>query len=221
MRYYPIHLDLHGREVLVVGGGSIAEGKTRQLIDAGARVRIVSPTLTFRLSELVNQGVLEYRAGTFIDSDLKGVVLVISATNDQAVNEEVARVAAWHRILYNVVDQPALCSFITPALVTRGALQISISSSGNSPSVAQRVKREIADLIGEEYGELLELAAALRTETRQRVNGFEQRRDLLRAFVESDALELLRAGRRNDAEFIARNLLHQTSDDPSTTQTLS
>lgn len=211
MRYYPIHLDLRGRDVLVVGGGVIAEGKAQQLISAGARVTVVSPTLTARLSELVNQGVIDYRCGSFIENDLNGVTLVISATDDQAVNEAVARAAAWRRIWCNVVDQPSLCSFITPALVTRGELQISVSTSGGSPSVAQRVKREIAELIGEEYGELLELAAALRARARKQLSDFAQRRDLLHSFVESEALDLLRAGRRDEAEQIAFELLHQTA----------
>jgi siroheme synthase-like protein len=209
MRYYPIHLDLRGRDVLVVGGGVIAEGKAQQLISAGARVTVVSPTLTARLSELVNQGVIDYRSGSFIENDLNGVTLVISATDVQAVNEAVARAAAWRRVWCNVVDQPALCSFITPALVTRGELQLSISTGGGSPSVAQRVKREIAEMIGEEYGELLQLAAALRTKARRQLSDFAQRRDLLHSFVESEALELLRAGRRDEAEQIAFDLLHQ------------
>src|SRR5581483_4816287 len=207
MRYYPIHLDLKNRPVLVVGGGVIAEGKALQLVEAGAAVRLVSPTLTAQLREMVNQSMIEYRCGNFIESDLAGVVLVISATNDQSVNEEVAQAAAARGLLHNVVDQPALCSFITPALVTRGDLQISISTGGGSPSVAQRVKREIGELIGEEYGELLALAAALRAEVRKRPATFEQRRELLRTFAESEAVDLIRAGRRAEAQRIADELL--------------
>jgi siroheme synthase-like protein len=216
MRYYPIHLDLRNLPVLVVGGGAIAQGKAQQLISAGARVRVVSPTLTARLGELVNQGVIEYRCGNFIESDLTGVVLVISATSDQTVNEKVAQTAVWRRVLCNVVDQPKLCSFITPALVTRGELQISISTGGGSPVVAQRIKREIAELIGEEYGELLELSAAMRAEAKKLISDFNERRDLLRAFVESEAIELLRAGRRREAEQLAHKLLVQVAR-PETT----
>jgi len=207
MRYYPIYLDLKERAVLVVGGGVVAEGKTEQLIEAGARVRIVSPALTERLSAWVERGVIRHRLGIFNEDDLVGVTLVISATDDQAVNEAVARSAAKRGLLCNVVDQPALCSFITPALVTRGDLQISISTGGGSPALAQRVKREVAALIGGEYGELLELAAELRAEAKQRVRDFERRRALLHAFVESEAIELLRAGRRAEAQRIARELL--------------
>ncbi len=209
MRYYPIYLDLKDRAVLVVGGGVIAEGKALQLVEAGARVRLVSPDLTPRLTELVESGDVEYRQGKFESGDLKGVVLVISATNDQAVNEEVARQAADLGLLFNVVDQPALCSFITPALVTRGNLQISVSSGGGSPSVIQRVKREIGELIGDEYGELLEVAAEMRAEAKQALKTYEARRRVLQAFVESEAIELLRAGKREEARQLAFELLRR------------
>jgi siroheme synthase-like protein len=207
MRYYPVNLDLRDRCVLIVGGGAVAEGKATQLVAAGAHVRIVSPTLTVGLSELVDQGVIAYRADLFAESDLDGVALVISATDDQEVNETVAMAAARRGLLCNVVDQPALCNFITPALVVRGDLQISISTGGGSPALAQRVKREVAERIGEEYGELLELAAEMRAEARRRTPDFEQRRALLHAFVESAALDLLRAGRRAEAQRLARELL--------------
>jgi len=207
MRYYPINLDLAGRSVLVVGGGAIAEGKARQLVEAGARVLIVSPALTASLSELANTGTLVWRQDEFAESDLYGVWLVISATDDQAVNEAVAQAAARRNLLCNVVDQPALCNFITPALVTRGRLQISVSTGGGSPSVAQRVKREIAELIGDEYGELLELAAEIRSEAKRLLPDFEQRRTLLHNFAESEAIDLLRSGKRDEARQLAFHLL--------------
>lgn len=209
MRYYPVYLDLQNRAVLVVGGGVIAEGKALQLVEAGAQVKVVSPDLTPRLAELAAAGAIAYRQGKFAPDDLRGAVLVISATNDQQVNEQVAQLAAAAGQLYNVVDQPALCSFITPALVTRGRLQISVSSAGGSPSVAQRVKREIADLIGDEYGELLEVAAEMRAEAKRLIPDFDQRRQVLHAFVESDALALLRAGKREEARALAFALLQQ------------
>jgi precorrin-2 dehydrogenase/sirohydrochlorin ferrochelatase len=207
MRYYPVYLDLKDRAALVVGGGAIAEGKAVQLVEAGARVRLVSPDLTPRLAELIASGAIEYRRGEFKLDDLRGVALVISAANDQAVNEEVARLAAEWGLLHNVVDQPALCNFITPALVTRGDLQISVSSGGGSPSLTQRVKREVAELIGEEYGQLLELAAEMRVEAKRRIPDFGRRRKILHAFVESEALDLIRAGKREEARRIAHELL--------------
>ena len=210
MRYYPIYLDLKDRAVLVVGGGLIAEGKAIQLVAAGARVRVVSPDLTPRLAELVEHGQIAYRQGKFESGDLNGVTLVISATNDQAANENVAHLAAELGLLHNVVDQPALCSFITPALIARGGIQISVSTGGGSPSVAQRVKREIGELIGDEYAELLEIAAEMRAEAKRLIPDFEQRRQALHAFAESEAIELLRKGKREEARQLAFDVLKQT-----------
>jgi siroheme synthase-like protein len=207
MRYYPIYLDLQKRPVLVVGGGAVAEGKALQLIDAGARVRVVSPKLTAKLSEMVERGLIDYRDGEFTEDDLNGVSLVICATDVKEVNEEVSRLSAGRGLLCNVVDQPALCNFITPALVSRGGLQISISTGGGSPSLTQRVKREVGELIGEEYGDLLELAAEMRRDAKQSISDFEARRKLLHAFIESDALDLIRAEQKEKARQIARELL--------------
>jgi siroheme synthase-like protein len=199
MRYYPVHLDLVNRSVLVVGGGPIAEGKAVQLLEAGARLRLVSPDLTAKLNDLVGDGRIDHRAKTFEADDLDGVMLVISATNDREVNESVATAARLRGVWCNVVDEPGFCDFITPALVVRGGLQIGISTGGGSPVLAQRVKREIGELIGEEYGELLELAAGMRARAKHLISDFGERRDVLRAFVESEAIELLRGGRREEA----------------------
>ena len=207
MRYYPICLDLKERPVLVVGGGIIAEGKILQLVEAAAQVQLVSLTITEKLQQLVNAGVITFRQGEFCDSDLATKVLVICATNQPAVNEAVARAAMSRGMLCNVVDQPALCNFITPSLVTRGDLQISISTSGKSPTVAQRVKREIGELIGAEYETLLEIAAALRAQVRNLIPTYEARRDFLRSFVDSQALDLIRAGKADEAKRLAQQML--------------
>jgi precorrin-2 dehydrogenase/sirohydrochlorin ferrochelatase len=209
MIYYPVYLDLRGRLALVVGGGAVAEGKTEQLVRAEARVRVISPDLTPRLGEMVEQGIISCRRGEFIEDDLDDVTLVISATDSPSVNERVAHAAAARGLLCNVVDQPSLCNFIIPAVITRGRLQISISTGGGSPSLAQRVKGEVAALIGEEYEDLLEVVANLRSEAHRLIPDYESRRDLLRAFVHSAALELLREGRRDEAEQLAREMLSQ------------
>jgi siroheme synthase-like protein len=207
MRYYPIYLDLKGRDVLVVGGGVIAEGKALQLIEAGARVTVVSPELTETLRAAADRKEITYLNGSFIEENLNGMFLVIGATGDRKVNEKIAKAAGERRLLCNVVDQPDLCNFITPALVTRGALQISVSTGGGSPTLTQRVKREIAAAIGEEYGALLELAAEMRAEAKERIPDFERRKETLRAFVESGALDLIRAGRPDEARALARRFL--------------
>src|SRR5215212_10921481 len=107
MSYYPINLNLQDRAVLVVGGGNVAQSKTEQLIKTGARVFLVSPELTARLSAIVASGVIRYRRGEFSPDDLNAMMLVISATNCQTTNEMVAQAAAERGLLCNIVDQPA------------------------------------------------------------------------------------------------------------------
>lgn len=207
MRYYPIHLDLVGRRVLVVGGGEVARGKVEQLLEAGAAVTVVSREVNQRLQELALQEVIQLRIGSFVGEDLDGAGLVITATNDRVANALVTAAARARGIWCNAVDQPDLCDFITPAVVSRGDLQIGISTAGGSPTLAQRVKREIEERIGEEYGELLEIASDMRREVRATVSGFDRRRDVLRAFVESEAIDLLRNGQRQAAIDLAQRML--------------
>ncbi len=207
MRYYPICLDLQNRPVLIVGGGIIAEGKALQILAAEARIHIVSPTLTETLRQNVAAGIITYRQGEFTETDLADKVLVISATNIQAVNEAVVQAAQTRGVLCNVVDQPALCDFITPTIITRGDLQIAISSSGKSPTVALRVKREIRELIGEEYQTLLEITADLRAQFRQVTPDYNTRRDFLKSFVDSAALDFIRAGNPDEAKALAQRML--------------
>jgi len=193
MRYYPIFLDLKDKPVLVVGGGAIARDKTEKLLAAGARVEIVSPQLIEELARLAENGAFRHIAREFAESDLDEKYLVVSATDDKAVNEEVSRIAEARRILCNVVDQPALCNFIVPALVTRGDLQIAISTGGKSPSVAQKVKKEIEELIGDDYTELLEIAAEFRRLVHLSFPDYARRRALMHKFMDSEVFDLIRA----------------------------
>jgi precorrin-2 dehydrogenase / sirohydrochlorin ferrochelatase len=202
MRYYPIFLDLKDKPVLVVGGGAIAQDKIEKLLAAGARVEIVSPEINEYLARLVEAGALQYTAREFAASDLDGKYLVVSATDQKTVNEEVSRLAATRGLLCNVVDRPALCNFIVPALVTRGDLQIAISTGGKSPSVAQKVKKEIEDLIGDEYAELLEIAAEYRRQVHLSVPDYARRRALMRKFIDSEILDLIRAGRTGEIDAV-------------------
>lgn len=207
MRYFPVHLDLQGRTVVVVGGGKIAEGKVRQLVDSHALVRVVSPDITQWLAEKISAGIIQHTNRVFSTSDLDGARLVITATNDRQINEQVLAAARERGIWCNAIDQPDLCDFITPAVIERGNLQIGVSSSGESPVLAQRVKREIEEAIGDEYGRLLELAAAMRVRAKRIIPDFDTRRDVLREFVESEALELIREGEGEKAQAIAEKLL--------------
>jgi precorrin-2 dehydrogenase len=164
--YFPAFLDLRGRRCLVVGGGEIGERKTRALLDCGARVTIVSPSLTPGLAALAASGRLVHRARPFLRSDPRGCALAVAATGDPGVDRVVAAAARRWRALVNVVDRPAHCDFIVPSVLRRGELQIAVSTGGRSPAIAREIRRRLERLFGPEYGELVARAGMARRRAR-------------------------------------------------------
>lgn len=164
--YFPAFLDLRGRRCLVVGGGEIGERKTHALLDCGARVTIVSPSVTTRLAALAASGRLVHRARPFRRSDPRGCALAVAATGDPRVDRMVAAAARRWRALVNVVDRPQHCDFIVPAVLRRGELQIAVSTGGRSPAIAREIRRRLERFFGPEYGELISRAGEARNRAR-------------------------------------------------------
>ncbi len=199
MRYYPLYLDLRGRRCIVVGGGPVAETKAGGLLEAEAKVTVISPRLTPGLEALVAQGRVTHIARAYQPGDLAGAFLVISATDDRAVNRRVWQEATERGILVNVVDDPARCNFIAPAVVRRGDLTIAISTSGKAPALAVRLRQWLERVLGQEYARFLELAGAIRAPLAAQHPDFEERRQRWYQLVDSDVLDLLRQGDEQEA----------------------
>ena len=172
-------LDLEGRRCLVVGGGAVGLEKAAGLAACGARVTVVSPELEAGFAELD----VEWRAREYETADLDGVLLVIAATADRAVNERVSADAEVRGLLCNVADVPDLCSFILPAVHREGPIAIAVSTGGASPALAKRLRSEIAALIGPEHAELAEELRARRPEAKERFATYEERRDFFEELV--------------------------------------
>ena len=151
MSLLPIFVKLKDRLVVVVGGGTIAEGKIHGLFAAEARVRIVAPEVTPAIAQWVAQGRVEWRAKTFAAEDLDGACLVIAATSAPGVNEAVFAEADARGILCNAVDDIEHCHFYYGSVVQRGDLQIAISTNGKSPALAQRLRLQMEKQFGPEY----------------------------------------------------------------------
>ncbi len=162
MAYIPIFLDVTGRECVVVGGGVVAARKVESLVDAGAHVTVVSPCLSPLIESLVARGSVKHIARYYQPGDIRGCVLVYAATDDPKLHRELAAEARSLGIPVNVVDVPELCTFIAPAVVKRGALQIAISTGGAAPAFAARLRRELEDQFGTEYALILEILRAAR-----------------------------------------------------------
>jgi precorrin-2 dehydrogenase / sirohydrochlorin ferrochelatase len=153
--YYAAFLDLTGRVCLVVGGGAIAERKVSGLLEAGARVRVVSPSLTVALAALARAAMIEHRPRRFRRIDTRGCTLVVAATGVSEIDDAVAVAARPAGALVNVVDRPASCDFILPSVLRRGDLQIAVSTGGRSPALAREIRRRLEAEIGEDYAALV------------------------------------------------------------------
>lgn len=160
---FPLFLRLEGRRCLLVGAGSIASQKLQGLLSAGADVHVVAPAADRTIRDLVRQGSVCWSQREFRASDLSGMVLVVAATGNPRVNQAVFGEARSRGVLCNAVDEPEHCDFYYPAVVRRGDLQIAISTSGNSPALAQRIRRELEAEFGDDYASWLAWLGRVRT----------------------------------------------------------
>ncbi len=209
MRLYPLALKVEGRRCVVVGGGSVAERKILLLLECGAKVVVVSPTLTPIIEEYVTAGRVQAIRRVFQPEDLRGALVAIAATDDQGANRAVRQAADEHHVLLNVVDIPDLCDFYVPASFARGDFEIAVNTAGASPVLAKRIREELEQEFGWEYAVFLELLARLRRELKERVADRERRAEAERDFVYSEALALLAQGKRTEAEKVFEECLHR------------
>jgi precorrin-2 dehydrogenase/sirohydrochlorin ferrochelatase len=164
MKYFPVNLDITGRKCTVVGGGGVAARKVATLLDCGAKVLVISPELTGELRELRQSERIDWLARPYRRGDLRGAFLVIAATDDGLVQENVFTEAEENGQLINVADVPPRCNFILPATVKRADLTIAISTAGKSPALARKLRQKLEGMIGPEYGTLTEIMGLLRGE---------------------------------------------------------
>jgi len=162
MSLFPIFVKLEGRQVVVMGGGQVAEAKIPGLLSAGARIRLVAPSIRPQIAEWVRFGKIDWLPKEFEPADLDGAFLVIAATSAPGVNEAVFQEAETRGLLCNAVDDIEHCHFYYGAVVQRGDLQIAISTNGKSPSLAQRLRKEFEAQFGTEYEVWLEWLGAAR-----------------------------------------------------------
>lgn len=193
-RYF-ISLDLAGKECLVVGGGQVAERKVRSLLECGARVKVVSPEISSGLKDMFEEGKIAYRCGFYDTSDLEGVFLVIGSTDREEVNRRVAADCSALNIIVNIVDDPGKSSFFVPAVVRRGSLTIAVSTDGKSPLLARKIREELEDAYGPQYGEFLDMLGDMREEIMNGISDSKDRRDIFENIVDDTVLKLLKEGR--------------------------
>ncbi len=146
-RYYPVGLDITGRECLVVGGGNVAERKIRRLLEYGAKVRVVSPDLTPLLAAWAAQRKLRHDRTRFSPPLLKKQILVFAATDDTKLNQKIVRLAVRRDILVNAAKPGQVSGFIVPALVRCPSFTVAVSTEGRSPGTAKRVREKLEKIL--------------------------------------------------------------------------
>lgn len=182
-------IKLAGCPCLVVGAGAVAEGKISSLLDAAAKIRVVAPEATGQVCFWAATGQIERLKRPFEPADLDGMFLVVVATSDPELQQTISAEARRRGVLCNVVDVPELCDFYYPAVVQRGALQIAVSTSGQSPAFAQRLRKELEEQFGPEYEAWLQQLGEEREKLFAANMDPEERKRLLHDLASADSFK--------------------------------
>jgi precorrin-2 dehydrogenase / sirohydrochlorin ferrochelatase len=195
--FYVACLKLKGRRCAVVGGGEIGLEKVEGLLACDGDVTLISPGAGAELERLAQEGSIRWERREYAGpADLEGVFMVIACTDSTDTNIRIYDDAERRAMLVNIVDVPPLCNFILPAIVRTGPLAIAISTAGASPALAKRMKREVAELFGEEYAQLAVMLNDVRGWAKGTLPTYQDRKAFFEGIVngEPDPIELLRAG---------------------------
>lgn len=183
---FPAFIKLAGRPCLVVGAGTVAESKIASLLASGAQLTVVAPNATEEIQRLAASRRIRWIPRKFAPADLDRSFLVVAATSDASVNRAVFHEARERSVLCNSVDDPPNCDFYFPAVVRRGPLQVAVSTSGESPALAQRIRREIEDSLVSSLGDWVEEIGERRREILAEVPPSGHRKRLLHRLAHSE-----------------------------------
>jgi siroheme synthase-like protein len=191
---YPISLDLRDQRVLLVGGGEVAFRKAQGLSRSGCRLTVIAREFSPAFRAWLEEHRFQVEQRAYRDGEAAQYFLVISATDDAGVNRSVFEDARRAGRLINVVDQPGLCNVYIPSRIERGNLQVSISTGGQCPAFARWLRRELEDVIPEQYGLLLDRVAAIRARMKETLPSADARRRVLERLLTSEAARRFLAG---------------------------
>lgn len=196
--WFPVVFRMEGERVLVVGGGNVAASKVQLLVSTGARVEVLSASLCSELERLVDKGAIHHFPQDTSVKDLQprlaGCRLVYLATNDRDLNQTLAALCKAQNVPVCAVDDPAISTFITPALVTRGKVQVAISTGGAAPVLARRLRTMVERVLPEGLHRLADFMATMRDEVRQRIPDTSARRQLWEHFLDGEGARAALAG---------------------------
>jgi siroheme synthase-like protein len=207
--YYPILLNIEGRKCLVVGGGKVALRKVKVLLEHGANVEVVSPVFCSEINQLAADGAIRAIQRDYKSENLQHAFIAIAATDDAKTNKRVASEARRRGVLTNVVDDPKKSDFIVPSYFERGDIIIAVSTSGRSPALARKIRRQLEANFQDEYGQLALVADEVRSKLKRQ--GITASSDAWQQVLSLNSLiELLRQGKKQEAEKLILTRLKTT-----------
>jgi precorrin-2 dehydrogenase/sirohydrochlorin ferrochelatase len=206
MRTHPVFLCLEGRRCVVIGGDAAAAAKVAACVRAGGQVTVVAARLAPEIAALVASGKVRHLDRRDRPGDLAGAFLAYASVRGPGHARRLAAEAERERVLLNVIDMPRSCSFIAPAVVERGALQVAVGTGGASPGLSARLRRQLEEQLGVEYGPFVAILGAVRRALADDPERGADRRAVLGRLLASPLLDLLRAGRRDAVEALLAEL---------------
>ena len=210
--FYPIYLDLTGRPCLVVGGGPIATGKVRGLVEAGALVTVVAPDVSQDIVAWHEARHAVWHARTFEPADLDGQFLVYAATDDRDVNARIYRLADQANRVANAVDDLDHCNFIAPAVARQGVVQVAISTAGTSPALAKQIRDRVQhEVLTPETATLADYLGSWRPEVKRHIDTYARRQTLWEGVLEGCVPALLEAGQKARADQAMQEYLRRAA----------
>ncbi|MGH1485920.1 MAG: siroheme synthase CysG [Cellvibrionaceae bacterium] len=212
MDFMPFFFDLKGRDCLFIGGGSIATRKARLIAKAGAKLIVVAPYITDEMKSLVEKSGGACHLRGYQSTDLDLAMLVICATDNEAVNRQVSAEAQAKKLPVNVVDSPSLCSIITPAIVDRSPLMVAITSGGEAPVLARQMRAKLEVMFPSAYGALASIASKFRHSVKQKLSSGEVRLRFWEKVFDGPIAEKAYAGRLDEAEQDIQTLLENIDE---------
>lgn len=200
MKYFPIFLDGSKIKAMVIGGGDVAARKIELLLKTTNQITVMSEVTAPSVERLIKVNNLNWLAHNYQVGFLKDCNLVIAATDDNEINEVVAHEANKLNILTNVVDQPELCTYITPAIIDRDPILIALSSSGSAPILIRMLREQIEKMLPSNYGKLADFSFKFRDHVKARVKSIRNRRSFWETILRSSIGEDILSGKVKQAE---------------------
>lgn len=207
--YYPVYLNLAGKRCVILGGGTIAQGKLAALRDAGARITVISPQVTDGIKRAAQRGHIAWQQREYAPGDLDGAFIAVAATNVWHVNRRIYEEAEARGVLLNVVDDPDQCTFIAPSIVRRDPITLAISTGGASPALARKMRETLSEARVLQWADLADVLARARRVIKERRTVIDPTR--WQCVITEELLELARAGRENEAVAIALSQLQDAA----------